>query len=110
MGVRTLIGTADGTTHAAAMYESGSGWMIGPIFEAEDAEDQIEAFLDWLRRDGVAEYRRGTNDVIVHLYGDGSHPGSYHDSDLERLVKFWKLTYLGDDGLLRRTDNERTTA
>jgi hypothetical protein len=98
MGVRTLVGEADGATHAAAMYCSTSGWMVGPIFEAPDAEDQIEAFLAWLQagrwRAWSAETGRRPR------IGDGGDPREWDDGELERLVQLWRADHVGEDGWL----------
>jgi hypothetical protein len=109
MGVRTLVGTADGTTPAAAMYCSTSGWMIGPIWESEDAPEQIEAFLDWLRgvewldnRAAIFGREVRSDDYRVGA-GDGSDPRSWTDRGLELLLAFWRSRYLDDDGNLIET-------
>ena len=105
MGVRTLIGEADGTTRAAAMYDSGSGWMIGPVWEAEDAEDQIEAFLTWLRsmewygaREAVFGRTSHRNFLLPHA--DGTDPRGWSDAGLSALISFWKRDHVGEDGWL----------
>lgn len=114
MGVRTLIGEADGTTHAAMMYCSASGWSVGPIFEAPDAEDHIEAFQAWLREHRWYSVRRdvfrnpdlpGDAEVSafmgeVGLRGDGDDPRDWSDAALQRLVTYWRSVYVGGDGWL----------
>lgn len=108
MGVRTLIGESDGTTPAAAMYCSTSGWMIGPIWESEDAPDQIEAFLQWLHENLWFEDRAaifgGDDEEIYHKhrvgFGAGNDPRAWTDYGLERLIAYWQLHHVGEDGLL----------
>jgi hypothetical protein len=104
MGVRILRGEADGDGHAAIMYCSTSGWSIGPIFEADDAEEQIQSFLGWM--DSLAfvekaeEIGLGHHDLPSPL-GKPADPRSWPDSGLEKLVAYWRTIHVGDDGLLR---------
>jgi len=104
MGLRILDGIADGTRRAAAMYCSTSGWMIGPLFEAEDAVDQIEAFCAWLK---TMEYVSACSEIgltsneMPFVGRDGTDPRDWGDRALEKLVSFWKLRALDEDGMLR---------
>jgi hypothetical protein len=101
MGVRVLVGKADGHTDAAAMYCSTSGWMVGPIFEAHDAPNQIEAFLEWLSAIGwTKEIRDELGLGQPRLGSDGRDPREWQDADLEKLVNHWRRDYVGDDGWL----------
>ena len=106
MGVRTLIGTADGHRSAAAMYDSASGWMVGPIFEAEDAEDQIDALLEWFRSgkwSSVAEAVLGADWHMKHHISravDLNDPRMWSDVALEKLITYWRARYIGEDGWL----------
>lgn len=94
MGVRLLIGEADGTTPAAAMYDSASGWMVGPVWEADDAPEQIEGFLDWLRKlqfmSRAEAIGLDSGDLPDPTRGDGSDPREWPDSGLEKLVVYWR--------------------
>lgn len=101
MGVRILAGKADATSHAAAMYDSVSGWMIGPLWEAEDAEEQIESFLAWLGRGkhavkavalGVAPTGAVARDI--------TDPRAWPDNALAEFIKLWRSFYVGGDGWL----------
>lgn len=106
MGVRTLIGEADGTTPAAAMYCSTSGWMIGPIWESEDAPDQIEAFLQWLHESLWFEDRAAIfgDSEAYHRervgFGAGNDPRAWTDAGLKKLLAYWRRDHVGEDGLL----------
>lgn len=114
MGISTLIGIADGTTPAAAMYCNTTGRMVGPIWEAEDAPDQIEAFLEWVR---CYSFIPLTEEIEL---GSGDVPSPEHDQSndvrvwpawgLDKLVKYWRAQYVGDDGLLRLPATEGETA
>lgn len=99
MGVTTLIGTADGTNHAAVMYCDTSGWPVGPIFEAPDAEEHIAAFLEWLGASAGGPVRAVLG-VRGHVSGDGTDPRHWEDGDLGVLVSHWRQTYVGEDGWL----------
>ena len=94
MGVSTLIGTADGSNHAAVMYCNTTGWPVGPVFEAPDAEDQIDAFVKWL------EANPGGQDALAPNYGDGTDPRHYGDAEVALLVSQWRGVYVGEDGWL----------
>ncbi len=93
MGVRTLGGTADGTTPAAAMYDSVTGWMLGPIFEGDDACEQIEAFLAWL---GTMPYVKRAREIGFARHEtpdprrDATDPRSWPDAGLNKLVTYWR--------------------
>ena len=101
MGVRTLVGIADGSTEAAAMYCSTSGFMVGPIFEAHDAAEQIEAFLKWLGSGAWRKFARENGmEPITTLGGTGDDPRCWKDGDLESLIKEWRDKFVGDDGWL----------
>lgn len=107
MGVRLLIGEYDGTTTAAAMVDSASGWMIGPVWEADDAPEQIEGFLDWLRR---LQFMSKSEDIgldrheLPAIGHDGDDPRQWPDKGLEKLVAYWRRTFTGDDGLLKAVE------
>jgi len=107
MGVRILVGHADGTKQAAAMYDSGNGWMVGPIWEGADAYEQIESFQQWLRS---LRYIEAINDGALNLepldlpnpgVGDGSDPRAWPDHGLKKLVDYWRSRFLDEDGWLR---------
>jgi hypothetical protein len=102
MGVRTLIGTADGGSHAAAMFDSSSGWAFGPVFEAEDAEDQIEAFVGWLSSGGAFAVRAELR-LESPVIGDGRDPREWPDAALKALIGRWRSDFVGADGWLLDT-------
>jgi hypothetical protein len=99
MGVSTLVGEADGTTHAAAMYCNTSGWMVGPIWEAPDAEDQVEAFLAWM---GSGRWRSAVESLAIRAtpYLDSNDVRQWDDGDLGKLISYWRHNYVGEDGWL----------
>ena len=106
MGLRVLIGEADGTTPAAAMYCSTSGWMVGPIWEGDGAEETIDAFLRWLERlafvplvgDGGIELGRPD----LQAFGkDGSDPRHWPESGLSKLVVYFRREFVDADGNLK---------
>lgn len=104
MGVRTLIGIADGTTPAAAMFDSVSGFMVGPIWESTDAEDQIEAFLSWMDSE---RFITACEEIGLETV-DLPHPGLkandirfWPDTGIKKLVAYWRSTHLDENGLLR---------
>jgi len=107
MGVRTLDGIYDGTRRAAAMVDSTSGWMVGPIWEAEDAVEQIDAFLDWLRllqfMSRAEEIGLESRDLPNPMRGDGGDPREWPDSGLAKLVAFWRREHVDEEGLLQET-------
>jgi hypothetical protein len=99
MGVRVLSGETGGGTRAAAMYCSTTGWMIGPLWEGEDAAEQVEQFCRWLKLKGWI------GALLVALRGrfafqDGTDPRHWPDCDLERLVAYWRDRYVDDGGWL----------
>lgn len=101
MGVRTLVGEADGTTPAAAMYDSQSGFMFGPIFEGEDAPDRIEGFQEWLRRlphVRDAEAIGLTTDDLPRLDRDGADARDWPDRGLKQLVAYYHREVWNDGG------------
>lgn len=102
MGISTLVGQADGTTDAAAMYCNTTGWMIGPVWEAPDAPEQIEAFLAWLSETGVPASLRVTLalDGPDGLYRDGRDVRQWRDTDLEKIISHWRGENTSDDGWL----------
>lgn len=100
MGVSVLAGTADGTNTAAAMYCNTTGWMVGPIFEAPDAVEQIEAFLAWLGRGVGLTLRSQLNLGEPRAGALGTDPREWDDGALERLVRHWRSLYVGEDGWL----------
>lgn len=106
MGVRTLIGEADGTKRAAAMYDSVSGWMIGPIWEADDAPEQIEAFLQWMRQLGpVSAIENGTLVLdasdLPYPTRDETDARCWPDSGLKKIIAHWRKLYVDDEGWLK---------
>jgi hypothetical protein len=109
MGVRTLIGTADGTRHAAAMYDSTNGLMLGDLFEADDAEDQIDAFQAWLAR-----YPFAADPDAIGLEpndapgpsGDGSDVRHWPDSGLKKLLAYWRRHNLNEHGELAAPEGD----
>lgn len=102
MGVRMLVGEADGGRKAAAMYDSSSGWMVGPLFESEDADEQIDAFVQWLSEHGAGlREKLALQDAPRGILGmDGRDPRHWLDPELERIVKHWRSLFVGDDGWL----------
>lgn len=101
MGVSVLVGHADGTTDAAAMFCSTTGFMVGPIFEAPDAGEQIESFLDWLGSGAWRPFARENGlEAITALGGSGDDARCWKDGDLADLIAHWRATYVGDDGWL----------
>lgn len=108
MGVRILAGMADGTRQAAAMYDSVTGQMFGPIFEAEDAPEQIEAFLEWLAEmRAFAAIDRGELAVEpedLPLMTEGRDAREWPASGLAKVVAFWRERYVDEDGLLREVE------
>ncbi len=104
MGVRTLIGIADGTTPAAAMFDSSSGFMVGPIWESTDAEGQIEAFLSWMDSE---KFVAACEEIGLES-SDLPHPALkandirfWPDTGIKKLVTYWRRTHLDENGLLR---------
>jgi hypothetical protein len=95
MGVRTLIGTYDGTTPAAVMVDSVTGSSLGVIFEGEDAPEQIEAFLDWMRRRRfIADEIGLTHKQIPDpTHGDDTDPRAWPDAGLRKLIAHWRREY-----------------
>jgi hypothetical protein len=101
MGVRTLVGQADGTTDAAAMYCSTTGVMVGPIFEAPDAAEQIDSFVKWLDSGAWRPIARELGFVpLTALGGTGDDPRCWTDDALMALVSRWRAVAVGDDGWL----------
>lgn len=97
MSVRTLVGTADGTNPAAALYDSVTGQMLGFIFEHEThAVDHAESFLAWVEG-GRAKYV-----ARQHLI---PHPIASHDfrawttDSLRQLLPIWRSELLDPDGI-----------
>lgn len=102
MGIRTAVVIADGT-HGAAMYDSASGWMVGPLWTASDAEEQIDAFLDWMQKEqyiGLAEQIGLTSGDLPSPLLPSSDARNWPDAGLEKIISHWRSTHLGDDGLL----------
>jgi len=108
MGVRTLVGMADGTTQAAAMYDSASGFMIGPIFEAPDSYEQVQSFLDWMNS---LQFMQLTTEIGL-TSDDLPNPTSqfsasdvraWPDNGMEKLVNYWKSEHVGENGFLKET-------
>lgn len=99
MGVSTLIGTADGTSHAAVMYCNTTGWPVGPVFEAADAEDQIDAFQKWLGENPLGEVSASIGRELVQRFRDGRDPRDWSDADLAVLVSYWRGIYVEDGWL-----------
>lgn len=99
MGVRTLVGIADGTTDAAAMYDSVTGVMLGPIFEGGDPAATVEAFLGWLRAH-PADARAFAADFAPPR-GDGTDARNWDDGALAAIVARWRAEHLDGDGYLK---------
>jgi hypothetical protein len=101
MGVRTLIGTYDGTSHAAAMVDSVSGQMFGQIFEGPDAEDQVEAFLEWMRIYKFVSLSEAigldTSDVPPPQYDLPTDPRVWPDAGLAKLIRYWKAEHVDEE-------------
>jgi hypothetical protein len=113
MGVRVLVGDADGTK-AAALYDSVTGWMIGPIFEAEDAYEQAEAFLDWMRHEPyllhAEEIELTPLDIPDPRYIRADDPRVWPDSGLAKLVAYWRRDHVADGLLIPPPDDEEPPA
>lgn len=94
MGVSTLVGTADGTTPAAAMYDNTTGQMIGPIWEGDDAEEQIDEFMEWMRLCSFVPLSEAiglrTMDVPGPEWDLPGDPRVWPDSGLTKLVTYWR--------------------
>ena len=107
MGVRTLVGIADGTTNAAAMYDSVTGRMIGPIFEADDAHEQIESFLNWMNSLTFMAYADviGLEPSDLPDLDSPAHEASdvrrWPDSGLKKLIAYWKREHVAANGWLK---------
>src|SRR5262249_37600718 len=106
-GVSTIVGTVDGTCHGAAMFDSMTGRMLGDIWEADDAEDQIEAFLEWLRQlRPVAAVEDGTLELDhaeLPFAGDGSDARHWPARGLSKVAAFWRREFTAD-GLLKELE------
>lgn len=95
MGVRTLIGTADATEPAAAMYDSQSGTVFGPLFKDDEhgeAAEQIDGLLEWLRTmrhvELAEEIGLGPSDVPgVH---DGTDARHWPESGLLKVAAYYR--------------------
>lgn len=110
VGVRILSGEADGTTPAAALYDSVSGEMLGAIFEGADAYEQADAFAAWFSTD---EFRA----VYSELVGAGTVLGpddarddvrAYSNETLGHLRTRWHALHV-TDGMLNDAKEEATT-
>lgn len=105
MGIRILSGTADGDTTAAALYDSTTGWMIGPLFDTGDPVENAEAFLTWFTS-GEAAATALKNNIGVRAGGlilglRGNDPRDFDEVGLERLFGTWKASALDEDGYLK---------
>lgn len=93
MGVRTLVGEYDGDARAAVMVDSASGTAFGPLFEGPDAEEQVDAFLEWMRRlpfvTLAAEIGLDPADV-PHPALPAQDPRYWPESGLAKLGAFWR--------------------
>lgn len=92
MGVRTLVGTYDGTEDAAVMVDSVSGFAFGPLF---DSPDDIHEFLSWLEgmpyaREEAAEAMGLTPQMIPDPRQSATDPRTWPDMGLEKVVVAWK--------------------
>lgn len=61
MGIRILVGVADGSKSAAALYDSVTDTMFGPLIEAacaDDATERAEAFIAYVWRVANVDARR----------------------------------------------------
>lgn len=93
MGVRVLEGTYDGTEPAAVMVDSVTGFAFGPIFQGDDAADQVEAFVAWLatgaHMDLVPEIGLDEK-TIPDPRRDSFDARTWPDSGLELVFVYWK--------------------
>lgn len=92
MGVRLLIGEADGTTPAAALYCSTTGEMLGLIFDEEDPVEKAEGFLEWvrlLRFVGLAEQIGLTHHDLPDPRNDGSDVRHWPIRGLGKLTAYY---------------------
>lgn len=93
MGVRTLIGEYDGTTPAAAMVDSASGFMVGPLFEGSDAPDRIEGFVEWMRVYSFVKLSEEIGlepaDVPGPVVDIPTDPRAWPDSGMAKLVVYY---------------------
>lgn len=99
MGVHVLAGDADGTQHAAAMYDSVTNQMFGPLFVGADAEEQIDAFLAWMRLQPwllhAVEMEIGADDIPNPLRGaHTSDPRAWPASGLRKLYRYWRERFV----------------
>ncbi len=93
MGVRTLVGVADGTTHAAAMFDSVSGRMLGPVVEHEEAESIIDGFLEWLRAMPYVSDPEGIGLTVVdlpHPAVEGTDARSWPWTGFVKLMRYYR--------------------
>lgn len=95
MGVRTLNGEADGTTPAAAMYDSVTGRMLGDIWEGESPDVEIEAFIQWLHElRPIAAVQEGKLELdtgeIPDPRDDGTDPRHWPQAGLVKLSGYWR--------------------
>lgn len=102
MGVTMLIGLADGTKEGAVLYDSVSGWPVGPIWEGRDAADQAEAFLQWV---GTSRWL----DLHKQIFGEAHRIRvtirsgdlrEFADLEIQQLIKYWRSIYVDDQGWL----------
>lgn len=94
MGVRTLAGVYDGTAAAAVMVDSGSGTAFGPVWEGDEAVEQIDRFQDWLRTLRFmllsAEIGLESGDLYDSTRGEGMDVREWPASGLKKLVVYWR--------------------
>lgn len=96
MGIRTISGTADGTRHAAAMYDSVTGRMLGVLFEHDSAEEQIDGFLTWMQHyNFVAACEQAglePADVPPPTIDIPTDPREWPESGLRKLITYYLRT------------------
>jgi hypothetical protein len=109
MGLRVLIGEADGTIHAAAMYCSTTGVMVGYIWEGDGAEEALGGFLNWLERLSFVTLADeiGLEPHDLQMIGrDGSDPRHWPESGLEKLTVYFRRSFVDADGNLDWTKQQ----
>lgn len=104
MGVRTMVGIADGTGPAAFMYDSVTGFAVGPIWEAEDSYEQIEAFQQWMRERRfmglTEEIGLGSFDLPSPLR-EVDDVRAWPENGIAKLIKYWRKENLDATGCMK---------
>lgn len=95
MGVSILVGKYDGCTDAAVLIDRTSNWAFGPVMEADDADEQAAAFLEWIvtgswRATAAEVFRGGVTRRELPGEGNGQDPRHWSDWALEKLWLRWR--------------------